>query len=80
MTADLIGKHAFIIGGEAYKRPINNDLPDYFQQWIQRKSIYLYKQFPVGEELFTSGFACFLADEYTLLQPLYDYLVEICEE
>lgn len=80
MTADLIGKHAFIIGGEEYKRPINNDLPEYFQQWIQRKSIYLNKRFPVGKELFTADFARFLADEYALLHPLYDYLVDVCEE
>lgn len=80
MTADLIGKHAFTLGGEPYKRQINNSLPEYFQQWIQRKSVYLHKQFPVGEELFSSGFARFLADEYTLLQALYDYLVDVCED
>ncbi|MDR1631896.1 MAG: DUF2461 domain-containing protein [Dysgonamonadaceae bacterium] len=80
MTADLIGKHAFIIGGEAYKRQINNNLPEYFQQWIQRKSIYLYKQFPVGSELFSADFAQFLANEYSLLQPLYDYLVDVGED
>ena len=80
ITEDLIGKHGFIIGGEEYKRPINNNLPEYFQQWIQRKGVYLYKQFPVGEELFSADFAKFMADEYTLLQPLYDYLVEIREE
>ena len=81
MTEDLIGKNGFIIGGEEYKRPMGkNALPEYFQQWIQRKSIYLYKQFPVGEELFSVDFAQFMADEYTLLLPLYDYLVEICEE
>ena len=80
MTADLIGKHAFTLGGETYKRQINNSLPEYFQQWIQRKSIYLHKQFPVGKELFSSGFALFLADEYTLLQALYEYLVDVCED
>ena len=80
ITEDLIGKHSFIIGGEEYKRPINNNLPEYFQQWIQRKSLYLYKQFPIGKELFSANFAKFMADEYTLLQPLYDYLVEIREE
>lgn len=80
MTEELIGKHGFTIGGEEYKRPVNNDLPEYFQQWVQRKSIYLHKQFPIGEELFTAGFAQFLADEYTLLHALYDYLVDVCED
>jgi len=80
MTEDLIGKHGFIIGGEEYKRPANNPLPEYFQQWIQRKSIYLYKQFPVGKELFSADFARFMSDEYILLKPLYDYLVAVREE
>ncbi|MDR2620989.1 MAG: DUF2461 domain-containing protein [Dysgonamonadaceae bacterium] len=80
MTEDLIGEHGFVIGGEEYKRPVNNNLPEYFQQWIQRKSVYLYKQLPVGEELFSAGFAGFLADEYTLLLPLYEYLVDVCED
>jgi uncharacterized protein (TIGR02453 family) len=80
MTADLIGKHAFNIGGEAYRRQLNNSLPEYFQQWIQRKSVYLYKQMPVGKELFSAGFSRFLAEEYALLQPLYAYLVEVCED
>jgi len=80
MTEDLIGKQGFIIGGEEYKRPMSSPLPEYFQQWIQRKSIYLYKQFPVGKELFSADFARYMADEYTLLKPLYDYLVEVREE
>jgi uncharacterized protein (DUF2461 family) len=80
MTGDLIGKHGFIIGGEEYKRPVKNNLPEYFQQWVQRKSVSLHKQFSVGEELFSADFAQFLADEYILLLPLYEYLVEICEE
>ncbi|MDR0769503.1 MAG: DUF2461 domain-containing protein [Dysgonamonadaceae bacterium] len=78
MTTSLIGKYAFSIGGEAYKRTINSSLPEYFQQWIQRKSIYLYKRFPVGAELFTTDFATSLTNEYILLQPLYNYLIETC--
>jgi len=80
ITEDLIGKHGFIIGGEKYMRLGSSALPEYFQQWIQRKSIYLYKEFPVGEELFSADFAQFLADEFTLLLPLYDFLVELREE
>ena len=80
MTEKLIVKHGFIIGGEEYKRPIKNTLPEYFQQWIQRKSLYLYKQFPVGEELFSANFARFLAKEYILLQPVYRHLVQAIED
>ncbi|MDR3340705.1 MAG: DUF2461 domain-containing protein [Candidatus Symbiothrix sp.] len=79
ITEDLIGKHGYIIGGEAYKRPIINDLPAYFQQWIQLKSIYLYKNHPVGEELFNENFAEYLASEFTLMQDLYDFMVDVCD-
>jgi len=79
MTKELIDKHHFVLGGDEYKRPINNSLPDYFQTWIQRKSVYLYKICPVGKEMFDAGFARHLAKEFTLLQPLYEFMVDICE-
>jgi uncharacterized protein (TIGR02453 family) len=80
ITEDLIGKHGYKIGGETYKRTLNNDLPEYFQQWIQVKSVYLYKKFPVGEELYREDFAQFLANEFTLLQPLYEFMIDICDD
>jgi uncharacterized protein (TIGR02453 family) len=79
ITKDLIGKHGFVLGGEEYKRPLANDLPEYFQPWIQRKSIYLHKSFPVGKELFDAGFVQYMANEFTLMQPFYDFLVDVCE-
>jgi len=79
MTEDLIDKHRFVLGGEEYKRPVNNSLPDYFQTWYQRKSVYLYKIRPVGKELFDEGFVRMLAEEFMLLQPLYDFMIDICE-
>jgi len=80
MTKDLIGKHRFVFGGDEYKRPLNNSLPDYFQPWMQRKSIYLYKNCSTGKELFDEGFARHLSGEFELLQPLYHWMVDICEE
>ncbi len=34
----------YAIGGEEYKRPVPNDLPEYFQPWIQRKGLWWRKQ------------------------------------
>jgi hypothetical protein len=79
ITEDLIGKHAFLLGGEEYKRPVANNLPEYFQPWVQRKSIYLHKSHPVGEELFNENFAQVMADEFTLMQAFYDFLVDVCD-
>jgi len=79
MTEGLLAKQRFVLGGDEYKRPIINSLPDYFQPWIQRKSIYLYKICPIGKEMFDEGFAQHLADEFTSLQPLYEFMVDVCE-
>jgi uncharacterized protein (TIGR02453 family) len=80
ITKNLIGKeHGFEVAGEKYKRPVANDLPEYFQTWIQRKSIYLHKQQPVGKELFDAGFATLIAGELLLMQPFYEFLVDVCE-
>jgi uncharacterized protein (TIGR02453 family) len=79
MTRDLLDKHGYIIGGELYKRPLKSDLPEYFQQWIQRKSVYIYKDMPIGDELFRRDFVERMANEFLLLKPLYEYFVDICE-
>ncbi len=79
MTEDLTGKYGFTLEGEAYKRPLKNDLPEYFQPWMQRKSVYLYKKKEIGKELFDAGFAQFLAGEFALMKPLYDFFVDVCE-
>jgi uncharacterized protein (TIGR02453 family) len=78
MTKALIGKHSFTLGGDEYKRPLTSSLPDYYQAWIQRKSIYLYKTCPIGKELFDEGFVQHLSNEYALLQPFYNFLVDVC--
>ncbi|MDR1373282.1 MAG: DUF2461 domain-containing protein [Dysgonamonadaceae bacterium] len=79
ITRPLIEKHGFTIGGEQYKRHFPSTLPEYFQQWIQRKSIYLYKNKPLGKELYTPEFTAVMAAEYKQLQPLYEYFADICE-
>ena len=76
IAEDIIVKGDFTIGGDDYKRPINNHLPDFFQTWIQRKSIYLYKICPIGIELLDEGFVQHLFQEFTLLQPFYNFLLE----
>ena len=76
ITKDLITKHGFQLGGEEYKRPAKNDLPEYFQPWVQRKSVYLIKNCPVGKELFDAEFAVLLSNEFTLMKPFYDFLAE----
>jgi uncharacterized protein (TIGR02453 family) len=79
ITKDLITKHGFSVEGDEYKRKLPNDLPAYFQPWIQRRNIYLFKHCPVGKELFDESFATHIAREFTLMQPFYEFLVDACE-
>ena len=79
ITEDLIGKHGFTVDGEQYKRPLKNDLPEYFQTWMQRKSVYVYKKCPIGKELFDPAFAEHLASEFALTKDLYDFFVDVCD-
>jgi uncharacterized protein (TIGR02453 family) len=79
ITENLIGKCGFEIGGEEYKRPFKNDLPDYFQPWIQRKGIYLHKQMPVGEIFYSSEFVQCMEKEFAVLSPLYKFFVDVCD-
>ena len=79
ITEGLVEKHGFVIDGEEYKRPMKSDLDAYFQPWIQRKGIFLIKNIPVGEPLFSEKLISRLENEFALLQALYNFLVDICE-
>lgn len=71
---ELILKRGYKIGGEMYKRPLKNDLPEYYQQWVQRRSLYVYRSHPVTDNLFTPDFASFVKEEYESLVWLYNFL------
>lgn len=79
LSKDLIGKHRFILGGEVYKRTIDNDLPEYFQQWIQRKGLFLHKSIPSKEISYSKDFIQYMEQEFALLAPLYELFVDVCE-
>lgn len=73
-NTQLILNRGFDIGGEEYKRPLVNDLPAYFQPWIQRKGIYVGKQKPIGQEIFSEKFADVIREDYESLEWLYNFL------
>ena len=79
ITEGLVEKQGFVIEGEEYKRPVKNGLDVYFQPWIQRKGIWLIKNLPVDNLLFSEKLVPYLEKEFALLQALYDFFVDICE-
>jgi uncharacterized protein (TIGR02453 family) len=76
ITENLTGKRGFAVNGELYKRPLNNGLDEYFQSWLQRKSVWLSKSCPVGDEIFDERFLRILEDDFTAMKDLYDFFCE----
>ncbi|MCE5204669.1 MAG: DUF2461 domain-containing protein [Porphyromonadaceae bacterium] len=71
----------FEIAGEPYKRPIPSNLPDFYQQWIQRKSIYVIKTIPLSDErLYSEAIALQLMDDFAQISDLYHFMKEIVKE
>lgn len=79
MTRPLLQKHKYELGGDLYKRPIPNELPEYFQQWIQRRGLYLHKSIPVNDRMYTPEFVTLMEEEFRALEPFYNYFVDLCE-
>jgi uncharacterized protein (TIGR02453 family) len=77
ITQDLVGSKGFSIEGEQYKRPLKNDLSEYFQPWIQRKSFWLKKGRPIGNEVFSEKFFQLLEADFTAMKDLYEFLSDM---
>lgn len=80
VTEETVLDRGFTIGGEMYKRPIANDLSEYYQQWIQRKGVYVFKEKPIGKELFSSDFTELISKDFQALEWLYNFLKEVSIE
>ncbi len=76
ITQNLTEKLKFKVEGELYKRPSDNNLDEYFQPWMQRKTVYLAKECPIGDEVFDERFSKILADEFNAMKDLYNFLMD----
>lgn len=76
VTQEAVLDRGYAIHGEMYKRPIPNDLPEYFQPWIQRKGIWVSKTRPIGEELYSAGFADIIKADFAAMEWLYNFMKE----
>lgn len=71
----------FEVGGEVYKRPIPNTLPNFYQPWIQRKSVYVIKRFPLQDErIYSAAIGLQLMDDFSQIAGLYHFIKEIVQE
>ena len=74
ITQKTVLDRGYTINGEEYKRPLANDLPEYFQPWIQRKGIWIGKTMPAGKELFSADFAELVKEDFIALEWLYNFM------
>lgn len=74
ITQKTVLDRGFKLGGEDYKRPVANNLPEYFQQWIQKKNVWVSKSKPIGKELFSAHFADIMIEDFQSLEWLHNFL------
>lgn len=71
----------FEIAGEEYKRPLPNDLPHFYQPWIQRKNIYVIKTLSLSDErIYNPTIALQLMEDFSHLTDLYRFMVDVVQE
>jgi hypothetical protein len=80
ITQAAVLDRGYVINGEKYKRPIQNGLPEYFQPWIQCKSLWVSKTQPIGKELFSADFANRMTADFTAMEWLYHFMKEATGE
>ena len=71
----------FEVSGELYKRPLPSNLPDFFQPWIQRKSVYVIKTIPLTDErIYSETISLQIMEDFTQLADLYIFMKEVVKE
>lgn len=80
ITQETVLGRGYHINGELYKRPLPNDLPEYFQPWMQRKGIWVEKVSHAAGDVFTPAFAARMAEDFKALEWLYRLMKEAVDE
>ena len=76
ITQKTVIDRGFDINGDDYKRRLDNNLPEYFQQWYQKRNVWVGKTKPIGKELYSSSFADMLIEDFQALEWLYNFFKE----
>lgn len=69
-------QNIFTLGGESYKRPVSNSLPEEFQEWLQKKSLYLGCEKEIDKTFFSARLKDILEKAFVDNSVLYQFLVE----
>jgi len=74
-------QNVFHIEGDQYVRIVNKDKSSEILDWYQRKNLYLVCNRNIDKMLFSNGLVENLLSSFSILEPLYQYLLKIraCE-
>lgn len=67
----------FTIEGEEYKRPLKTDIPKEFQDWYNRKSLYLVSNQQIEGNSIDKKLITELMHEFETIAPFYHYLCKV---
>ena len=67
-------QNAFVVEGEKYKRILNDNIPEEFQDWYQRKNLYLVCNRRIDDSIFSKKLLNNLISDFGLITPFYHYL------
>ncbi len=66
----------FVLEGENYKRPVQNPLPDEFQEWFQKRNLCLSCEKGMNETFFSPGLKDTLENAFVQNARLYRFFME----
>ena len=69
-------QNVFILGGENYKRPFPNSLPEEFQEWFRKKSLYLGCEKEIDKAFYSIQLKDILEKAFADNSTLYRFLIE----
>jgi len=67
-------QNAFVVEGEKYKRILNDNIPEEFQDWYQRKNLYLVCNRGIDNTLFSRKLLKDLESGFGLIATFYNFL------
>ena len=70
-------RRGYTLDGPVYKRPRGRHDDPLLDSWYNRKWVSVEKSFDLGGDAYTRALPQILADAWTELKPLHDYLLEV---
>ena len=61
--------------GENYKKKVPNDLPERFQEWFQKKNIYVSRSKPIDKDFYSEEILKIMTDVFSFTSEIYSFML-----